>query len=571
MKQSQLNRDSNNAARIEEGAIENRLRDGSLPSSEGYGNSGPYPWHEEGLYMPNEDGHLIPKKTDNIYDQQQEHQATRAKQDDVQKHRHRSRRKRSKHPRSANRQPVNAHTSTAGRRKSRKRKKIITSSGKQQRKYYPDHNKHQHQEDQQQRHPYQQQFLEPQSMKMMSQLGASAPLIDAGPVRITISSKLAPRQKMRMVVKQNAFGVEESIDAMGIRWESFLSGVRERLGIAPQLHIKVYDSVNAEIRSVEDIVPGDDLIIVPTSKRQHEVSLMQHPAPHPQHHKIVSSIIHGPNGVGLTTFFNSRKQITDVPNGVKKVDIPTWEKESRKTPQERRWDELREERKRNMIGVEANFARGGSMGLNTYFNSQEQEDDKNRGVKRHPFASRSRGSSLDFAGLGTEIGLKMHELNEGRANKRRHHIRGIRRITTMSRERWKDMDPNNLPEPPPSSRKASPRMATYKGAAGNSGPSVRIPGLPFPNEPLPGEDISEWLSNASTLSTECEGIANRQHTPLQPGSPRGKRHFHKGQSTCLTHRRLVARNARLTEGYFQGEVGYDPMRTNVGSLLGSSK
>ena len=249
------------------------------------------------------------------------------------------------------------------------------------------------------------------------------------------------------------------------------------------------------------------------------------------------------------------------------------------TPRGRRHLERHAERKRNMIGVEANFARGGAKGLNTYFNGQEQEGDKGRGVKRHPFASRSRGASLNFSELGTEIGLKMHELHGLGASQRRHRARGIRRITTMSRSRWKDMDPNNLPAPPPSSKKASPRPSSSGAGAGHIAKRVRIPGMPFPNEPLPGENISELLSNASTLSiTSDETARSRQNMkcprkPVQPGSSRGKRHFHKGQSTSLTHRRLVARGSRVTnDGYFQGAgYGYDPMRTNVGSLLGSTK
>ena len=399
-----------------------------------------------------------------------------------------------------------------------------------------------------------------------------------GVIRITISSKLAPGQKMRMVVQcGSAFADHVSVDSTGVRWESFLSGVRERLSLGPQRRIKVYDANNLEIRSVEDLMPGDDLIVVATSEREHEIAFMQHPAPHPQHHKIVSSMIHGPKCVGLTTFFNSRKQVTDAPTGLKQVTIPTWEKESRMTPHERRHLERHAERKRNMIGVEANFARGGAKGVNTYFNGQEQEGDRGRGVKRHPFASRSRGASLNFSELGTEIGLKMQELQEQGASQRRHRVRGIRRITTMSRSRWKDMDPKNLPVPPPSSKKATPRVSSGAGA-GHSAKRIRIPGIPFPNQPLPGEDISDLLSNASTLSIASDETARSQRSkkssrkPVQPGSPRGKRHFHKGQSTSLAHRRLIARGARVTkDGYFQGDTcGFDPMRTNVGSLLGST-
>ena len=382
---------------------------------------------------------------------------------------------------------------------------------------------------------------------------------------------------MRMIVQRGSYTDHVGIDATGVQWESFLSGVRERLGLSLERRIRVYDANNAEIRSIEDIMNGDDLVVVPSSEREHEIAFMQHPAPHPQHHKIVSSFINGPNGVGLTTFFNSRKQVTDAPTGVKRVPVPSWEKDSRMTPQERRHMEHDAEQKRNMIGIEANFARGGAMGVNTYFNGREQKGDKGRGVKRHPFASQSRGASLNFSELGTEIGLKMQELNEQSASQRRQRVRGIRRITTMSRERWKDMDPNNLPMPPPSSKKASPRSSS-EGYAGSSTKRLRIPGIPFPNEPLPGEDISDLLSNASTLSIVSDETARSRHSrsqrnPVQPGSPRGKRHFHKGQSTSLAHRRLVARGAKMVrEGYFRGEIdgGYDPMQTNVGSLLGST-
>ena len=210
-----------------------------------------------------------------------------------------------------------------------------------------------------------------------------------GAVCITISSKLAPGQKMRMIVQRGSYTDHAGIDATGVQWESFLSGVRDRLGLSPERRIRVYDANNAEIRSIEDLMNGDDLVVVPSSEREHEIAFMQHPAPHPQHHKIASSFINGPNGVGLTTFFNSRKQVTDAPSGVKRVPVPSWEKDSRMTPQERRHMEHDAEQKRNMIGIEANFARGGE-GRQHILQWSRTEGDKCRGVKRHPCVAVAR-------------------------------------------------------------------------------------------------------------------------------------------------------------------------------------
>ncbi len=352
-------------------------------------------------------------------------------------------------------------------------------------------------------------------------------------------------------------------------------------------------------------------------------------APPAQHHRIVRNLIGGPTGVGLTTFFNSRKQATDAPAGKGNClsILPAWEQDSRKTLKVRRWEAEMEQQQRDTQGREKQHDRGGAMGINTYFNRKEQTGDKARGVRRRPdeyeeFTKRRkkkkttrRSAMLAFGGessseeedddggggdgvgeayaaaYGVEPGAGLRKTRQQKKKKKKKRMRGIRRITTDSRERWKDMDPTNLPLP---ARPARSRGSTPGGPFS----PPRVPGMPFPMEMLPGEAEGpprslfasghghdhglgqQHQQRASTASTTSSRGSHEQG-PHQPpattsgvgwGRSTGKKHFYRpGRGGGVAaHRRLHVRGGRVTaSGVGMHAEQYDPMQTSVGGLLGS--
>ena len=406
------------------------------------------------------------------------------------------------------------------------------------------------------------------NINMPSQLNGADAASASSPVvmRVTLASKLTPGEKMRMVVR-----ITQDKD---VAWDSFIRGARERLGMAPTQRIRIYDASNVEIRSVEDIINGEELIVVPMSAREAEISFLQNPAPHPSHHKVYSDsmFVGGPHSVGVTTFFNHREQHEDLPQGLKvPTNIPAWEKEARMVPAEKRWTEDMHVHNMNDKAIVNCMQHGGSMGINTWFNRKEQNGDRSQGTKRFDGIGESKclGNSLAF------------EYNE-KDVQRQHHIN---RLTTDSRNRWKDFDPKRLPHAaPPSSRKSVRSNASSRSTNSST---IRVPDLPFPQEYLPHEvedygdvgGVDGGGRSRYTNSTRSDG-GNRSTNSSQSGnqppiagalskstSPRGKKQFYRSTPN-KSHRKLVPANNRLSETDKHKDL-FDPMKTSVGLLLAS--
>jgi hypothetical protein len=383
-----------------------------------------------------------------------------------------------------------------------------------------------------------------------------------GSIRVTIASKLSPNEIMRMIVRRDEASRK---NPTGVAWASFVRGAQERLCMNVAQRIRIYDASNVEIRSVDDIEQGDHLIVVPMSEREQEMAVLQHPAPHPFHHRLYrdSMLIGGPHSVGITTFYNHREQHTDVPSGIKLAQgksIPEWEREARMVPAEKRWMDKQEVDKMNQHAMDNLMKNGGSMGINTWFNRKEQLGDKTEGLKR-------------FHGLGQSKVIG-HPLAFTYAPKDVHQDHHIHRLTTDSRNRWKDFDPTRLPFAPPSPCKSMPQS---RGSSASTHSSIlRVPNLAFPQEFLAHEmdlnnsSLSQYTDSTgnSSLNSGHVGLAGT-YTKVHNLLSKGKKQFYASTPNKM-HRKLIEpANTRLSSGTRLREMLYNPMKTSVGSLLSS--
>ena len=200
------------------------------------------------------------------------------------------------------------------------------------------------------------------------------------------------------------------------------------------------------------------------------------------------------------------------------------------------------------------------MGINTWFNRKEQNGDRSQGTRRFDGIGESKclGNSLAF------------EYNE-KDVQRQHHIN---RLTTDSRNRWKDFDPKRLPHAaPPSSRKSVRSNASSRSTNSST---IRVPDLPFPQEYLPHE-VEEYGGvggvdgddggNRSTNSSQSSNQPPIAGALSKSTSPRGKKQFYRSTPNKL-HRKLVPANNRFPETDKHKDL-FDPMKTSVGLLLAS--
>ena len=316
------------------------------------------------------------------------------------------------------------------------------------------------------------------------------------------------------------------------------------------------------------------------SERDAEINVLQNPPPHPFHHRMYrdSMFVGGPHSVGITTFYNHREQHQDVAQGVKVLkNVPNWEKDSRMIPAEKRWADEKLQQRLDDHALANCHRHGGSMGINTWFNRQEQAGDKSHGLKRFPggsgHASHALSNSLAFNYDAKDV---QHD----------HHIR---RLTTDSRNRWKDFDPRRLPSsPPPSSRKSvrSVRSNQSNGSSqSTSSSTMRVPNLPFPQEYLPKEMEDRFIDRYTYDTADGYDFHSKQKEPVIAGSftritssPRGKKQFYshspshkntKINTPNARHRKLKLANNRLSAS--EDKQGYNPMKTSVGILLSSPK
>jgi hypothetical protein len=390
-------------------------------------------------------------------------------------------------------------------------------------------------------------------------------------IRVTIASKLSPNEIMRMIVRRNL----DRKDYDGKAWAFFVRGARNRLGIEESQRIRVYDTSNLEIRSIDDIMPGDHLILVPMSEREKEISVLQNPAPHPFHHRLYrdSIFVGGPHSVGITTFYNHREQHEDIKCGIKMTkgkNVPVWEKESRMTPAEKRFLENQEANKMNEIAISNLMKHGGSMGINTWFNRKEQTGDKHSGLKR-------------FQGFGESKQLG-HPLTFSYDAKDVHRDHHINRVTTYSRSRWKDFDPSRLPFGPPHSSKSVPHSRGSTTSTNSS--TLRVPNMPFPQE-FSQDEINEMgfvhenysQNTASTRGSlnsgnggggsgnsggeiKVAGTYRKSHTSIS----KGKKQFYSPTPNKFHRKLITPTDNRLSKAVVHASM-YNPLKTTVGSLL----
>jgi hypothetical protein len=228
--------------------------------------------------------------------------------------------------------------------------------------------------------------------------------------KVIIILKTKPKEKRRFVVPVN------------ITWGQFLRGVSERLRI---VHVKaIYDHHNVEICTPEDIFDGETLYIVPYTKKEEDTR------------KIARQHKHNKN-IGLTTYFNNLDQESTLPGGKKLVKPPI--------PK----DKLPEQLKKRLKQEEEEYRKAKqhiAVGLNTYFGNKEEEGDLKQGRQYIP-APRSKPPK--------PTGVKFP-------------------IETGSYERWKELNPQNLPD---DSKPRGPKIVENHGVWKLSGrePKSRLP------------------------------------------------------------------------------------------------
>ena len=228
--------------------------------------------------------------------------------------------------------------------------------------------------------------------------------------KIVIILKTKPKEKRRFVVP------------VDITWEQFLRGVSERLRI---VHVKaIYDQHNIEICTPEDIFDGETLYVIPYTKKEDDTR------------KISREHLQGKN-IGITTYFNNLDQETTLPGGKKLIKPPTPIHKSPKhlnKVKKREDEQIRKAKQRIAVG------------LNTYFAAKEEEGDLKQGRQYIPAPppKPAKPTGVNFP------------------------------IKTGSYERWKELNPRNLPD---NTKPRGPKIVENCGVWRLSGrePKSRLP------------------------------------------------------------------------------------------------
>ena len=246
-------------------------------------------------------------------------------------------------------------------------------------------------------------------------------------------------------------------------------------------------------------------------------------------------------------------------------------------PAEKRWEDKKVQEKADNNALANCMRHGGSMGINTWFNRQEQNGDQPQGLKR-----------FDGLGDGGALSNSLAFTYDAKDVQRSHHIN---RLTTDSRNRWKDFDPKRMPSsPPPSSRKSARSIQSSQSNRSTNSSTIRVPNLPFPQEYLPEEMTSADSYNDDTYSLNSD--VSNSHRQVVAGSytkvastPRGKKQFYTGNKKVSIkegnrtkgrfgnsrntpnskHRKLKLSNNRMS--FHTSKEDYNPMKTSVGGLL----